>query len=98
MIQSDPAGRFVFHADLGLDTLFIWTLDPQTGVLNPAQPTPRVALPAGDGPRHFAFHPNGRWFYSIQEEGSNVVLFDFDDRTGKLTARQTVSTLPRGFA
>src|SRR4051812_30644943 len=36
MIQADPAGRFVFHADLGLDTLFVWTLDPQKGVLNPA--------------------------------------------------------------
>src|SRR5436309_9028552 len=84
MIQADPSGRFVLHADLGLDTLFVWTLDPQTGVLSPA-PTPTAALPAGDGPRHFAFHPNGRWFYSVQEEGSNVVLFDFDGATGKLT-------------
>jgi 6-phosphogluconolactonase (cycloisomerase 2 family) len=44
------------------------------------------------------FHPNGRWFYSIQEEGSTVVLFDYDARTGRLEARQTVSTLPPGFA
>jgi 6-phosphogluconolactonase len=58
----------------------------------------QVALPPGDGPRHFAFHPNGRWLYCVQEEGSNVVLFDFDPATGALTARQTISTLPQGYA
>ena len=53
---------------------------------------------SGDGPRHFHFHPNGRWFYSIQEEGSTIVLFDYDAASGKLTSRQTISTLPPGFA
>src|SRR2546421_383184 len=57
-----------------------------------------VAVLPGDGPRHFHFHPNGRWFYSIQEEGSTVVLFDYDAETGRLASRQTISTLPRGFA
>ena len=56
------------------------------------------SLPPGDGPRHFHFHPNGRWLYSIQEEGSTVVLFDYDADDGRLTARQTISTLPPGFA
>jgi 6-phosphogluconolactonase (cycloisomerase 2 family) len=40
----------------------------------------------------------GRWLYSIQEEGSTVVLFDYDAGKGRLAARQTVSTLPPGFA
>jgi 6-phosphogluconolactonase (cycloisomerase 2 family) len=57
-----------------------------------------VSLPPGDGPRHFHFHPNGRWLYSVQEEGSTVVRFDFDADSGRLTARQTISTLPAGFA
>src|SRR5207237_9529389 len=39
-----------------------------------------------------------RWFYSIQEEGSTIVLFDYDSRLGRLTTRQTISTLPAGFA
>jgi 6-phosphogluconolactonase len=63
-----------------------------------ANKPPAVALPPGDGPRHFSFHPNGRWLYSIQEEGSTIVLFDYDAATGRLTARQTISTLPPGFA
>jgi len=97
MIQADPSGRFVLHVDLGLDRIFVWRFDDATGVLTPNDP-PAVSLPPGDGPRHFCFHPNGRWFYSIQEEGSNVVLFDYDGHRGRLAARQTLSTLPPGFA
>jgi 6-phosphogluconolactonase len=97
MIQADPSGRFVLHVDLGLDRIYAWTFDEHAGLLAPNDP-PYVSLPAGDGPRHFAFHPNGRWCYSIQEEGSTVVLFDYDGRRGRLAARQTVSSLPPGFA
>ena len=97
MIQADPSGRFVLHADLGLDQIFIWKFDDRTGVLSPNDP-PAISLPPGDGPRHFAFHPNGRWFYSLQEEGSNIVLCDYDSAKGRLAARQTLSSLPPGFA
>jgi 6-phosphogluconolactonase (cycloisomerase 2 family) len=97
IIQADATGRFVLHADLGLDRIFVWQFDERAGLLTPHDP-PAVALPPGDGPRHFHFHPNGRWLYSLQEEGSNLVLFDYDGARGRLTARQTISTLPPGFA
>jgi 6-phosphogluconolactonase (cycloisomerase 2 family) len=97
MVQADPAGRFVLHVDLGLDRIFVWKFDEKRGALAPND-TPSVALPPGDGPRHFAFHPNGRWLYSIQEEGSTVVLFDYDAAAGRLSPRQTISTLPAKFA
>jgi 6-phosphogluconolactonase (cycloisomerase 2 family) len=96
MIQADRSGHFVLHVDLGTDQIFVWKFDDQNGVLIPNEP-PTVSLPEGDGPRHFDFHPNGRWFYSIQEEGSTIVLFDYDTTTGKLSVRQTISTLPPGF-
>lgn len=96
-IMADPAGRFVLHVDLGLDTIYVWKFDAEKGVLTANDP-PRVTLPPGDGPRHFHFHPNGRWFYSVQEEGSTVALFDYDPAAGRLTARQTISTLPPGYA
>lgn len=96
MIQSDPSGRFVLHCDLGLDQIFIWKFDAQNGVLV-QNDLASVSLPPGDGPRHFHFHPNGRWFYSIQEEASTIVLFDYASKTGRLTARQTISTLPPEF-
>jgi 6-phosphogluconolactonase (cycloisomerase 2 family) len=97
MIQADPSGRFVLHSDLGLDRIFVWRFDEKKGTLAANDP-PAVSLPAGDGPRHFHFHPGGKWLYSVQEEGSTVVLFDYDADRGRLAARQTVSTLPRGFA
>ena len=97
MIEADPSGRFVLHVDLGLDQIFVWKFDAEKGLLSPAEP-PFVSLPPGDGPRHFHFHPNGRWFYSIQEEGSTIVLFDYDAANGRLTSRQTISSLPAGFA
>lgn len=97
MVEASPDGRFVFHADLGLDRIFVWAFDVATGTLEPAA-TPWIALPPGDGPRHFDLHPAGRWFYSIQEEGATVALFDFDAQTGRLTPRGTWPTLPSSFA
>ena len=97
MIRTDPAGRYVIVPDLGLDRIFVWAFDAGAGTLSPADP-PSVALPPGDGPRHFAFHPDGRWLYAIQEEGSTIVLFDYDAERGRLSARQTISSLPAGYA
>jgi 6-phosphogluconolactonase len=97
MIQADPSGRFVLAADLALDQIFIWKLDLATGKLSSNNPA-SAPLPAGDGPRHFAFHPNGRWLYSLQEESSTLVLFDYDATSGKLMAKQSISSLPKGFA
>ncbi len=96
MIQADPSGRFVLHVDLGMDTIFVWKFDDKKGLLTPHEPA-SLSLPPGDGPRHFFFHPNGRWFYSIQEEGSTVVMCDYDGSKGHLKARQTISTLPPRF-
>lgn len=96
MIESDPSGNFVLHVDLGLDKIFVWRFEQQAGKLWANDPA-SVALPAGDGPRHFDFHPNGRWLYSIEEEGSTVTLFDYAAESGRLTSRQTISTLPERF-
>jgi 6-phosphogluconolactonase len=97
MIQADPSGRFVLHVDLALDRIFVWKFDERTGVLTPNEP-PAVLFPPGAGPRHWSFHPNGRWCYVLQEEASNIVLFDYNATNGRLTSRQTISSLPPGFA
>ncbi len=97
MIEADPSGKYVLHVDLGLDRIYVWKFDEKGGKLVANDP-PFVTLPPGDGPRHFHFHPNGKWFYSIQEEGSTIVLFDYDAVKGQLAPRQTISTLPAGFA
>lgn len=95
-IETDPSGRFVISTDLGLDRILIWKFDSQRGKLTPNNPA-FVSTPPGDGPRHIVFHPNKRWFYSLQEEGSTLIAFDYDGAAGKLTPKQTISTLPKGF-
>lgn len=97
MIAPDPRNRFVLATDLGQDRIYTYRLDEATGKLTPPAGAAFVSLPSGDGPRHFAFHPNGRWLYSIQEEASTVVFFSYNSEDGSLTARQTVSALPEGF-
>lgn len=97
MIQSDPSGKFVLATDLALDKIYIWQFDAQNGKLSPSAQA-SVSLPPGDGPRHFAFHPNARWMYSLQEEASTMVVYDWDGGAGKLTEKQSLSTLPHGFA
>jgi 6-phosphogluconolactonase len=97
MIGSDPGGRFVLHTDLGQDRIYVDSFDSATGKLTSAANPPFVSLPSGDGPRHFVFHKNGKWLYSLQEEASTIAFFLFDPATGSLRFRQTISTLPPDF-
>lgn len=96
MIQADPAGRFIVSADLSLDALLVWKFDAEKGILSHSGQPPAL-VGAGDGARHFAFHPSGKMLFSLQEEGGTIVSFDYAPATGALTKRQTLSTLPAGY-
>jgi 6-phosphogluconolactonase len=98
MIAPDPHGRLVLATDLGQDRIYTYGFNRGTGKLSPVNDAAFAALPSGDGPRHLAFHPNGHWLYAIQEEASTVAFFHYDPDNGGLSAQQTVSTLPSGFA
>ncbi|HEY0984904.1 lactonase family protein [Schlesneria sp.] len=91
-----PDNRFAFAADLGIDQVLGYQLDPATAKLVPNTP-PFVKSPAGAGPRHLTFHPNGRYVYVINELNNSVTLFDYDTKTGTLKERQNISTLPSDF-
>jgi 6-phosphogluconolactonase (cycloisomerase 2 family) len=97
MILPDPSNKFVIATDLAQDRIYVYNFDAASGKLTPAA-TPFVSVPTGDGPRHFVFHPNGRWFYLLEEEASVLVFFHYDPRTGTLTSQQTISALPPEFA
>ncbi len=97
MIESDPMGHFVLAADLGLDEIFIYKFDTASGKLSANSP-PSFKLPPGDGPRHFAFHTNRHWFYTLEEESSTLVVCDYDSAKGVLKEKQKISTLPKDFA
>jgi len=93
----DPTNRFVFVADLGLDRLMAYALDPERAALTPL-PELTVSVAPGAGPRHFAFHPTGPFAYLINELGNTIVAYSYDGGAGRLEELQTMSTLPEGFA
>jgi 6-phosphogluconolactonase len=96
-IDLSPDNRFAIVDDLGLDETIVYKFDSAKGLLIPSGPQFGKADP-GAGPRHFAFHPNGKFAYVINEMGSSVSAFGFDGTAGVLHPRQTTSTLPKGFA
>ncbi len=95
-VVLSPDNRFVFVPDLGLDKIFSYRLDPAKASLTPNDP-PFGKVPPGSGPRHFAFAPNGKYAYTINEMGSSVTAFQYDASRGALTEVQTISTLPKDF-
>jgi 6-phosphogluconolactonase len=95
-IRFDPSNRFVLMADLGLDKLFVYRLDPKTGALQPNDP-PSASVATGSGPRHTAFDPDGRFVYAINQTANSITRFGWDSNRGALTQFETVSTLPEDF-
>jgi 6-phosphogluconolactonase len=95
-INLDRANRFAFVADLGLDKVMIYRYDADKGTLTPNDP-PFAAVAPGSGPRHFAFHPDGRHAYVINELANTITAFDYDAKRGALKTIQTISTLPKDF-
>ena len=95
-IETTPDNRFVLVADLGLDEILVYRFDANRGTLTPNDP-PFTKVEAGAGPRHVAFHPNGKVLYLIDELASTVTVFSFDPSTGTLHSLQSLSTVPSEF-
>lgn len=96
-VTLSPDNRFAFVADLGIDRLMAYRLDPERGRMIPHDP-PWAATKPGAGPRHMAFHPNRCAAYLINELGNTLLVFSYNEATGKLEPKQEVSTLPEGDA
>jgi len=93
-IRSGPGNRHVYAASLGGDCVLHWHFDPANGQLAAAAP---LALPAGTGPRHLAFHPQGGFAYLLGELDGSLTVLAIDRASGTLSPLQTVSSLPPGF-
>ena len=91
-----PNNRFVMVNDLGLDKVLVYKLNAAAGTITPNDP-PSASVEPGSGPRHFAFHPNSKYAYAINEMKSTVTAFQYDAKKGALKPTQTISTLPADF-
>lgn len=93
-INLDAANRFAFAADLGLDKVIAYRFDADKGTLAEAS---AYETAKGAGPRHFAFHPDGKHAFVINELDSTLDAMSYDPATGKLTRTDSQTTLPAGF-
>lgn len=95
-INMSPDNRFAFVADLGIDKIMIYRFDAAAGKLSANDP-PFVKTNPGAGPRHFTFHPSGKFAFVIEELSSTITSFRYRQEQGALDPLQTISTLPADF-
>ena len=110
-IQADQSNKFVFvpHIALigeppfeyiqerkGANAISQFQFNENTGRLTPNSPR-EVELRALTGPRHFCFHPTRNTLYTSDEQGSSVTAYRFHAYSGRLSAFQTISTVPEGY-
>ncbi|MCA8999798.1 MAG: lactonase family protein [Planctomycetaceae bacterium] len=96
-INVSPDNQFAMVADLGLDQILVYKFDPDQHTLTPHDP-PSVSTHPGAGPRHFSFHPSGKFAYNCNEMQMTATAYAYDAQQGVLTPLQTITTLPDGGA
>lgn len=94
MMSVDSSGNYVLVNDLGLDATIVYSFDATAGRLTEVN---RIAAPTGSGPRHLAWHPNGKYVYSINELSNTINLYSWNGTGSLITIQENVSTLPAGF-
>ncbi len=88
--------RFLFVPDLGTDRVMVYAFNTKTGKLTTAK-KPFASARPGSGPRHFEFHPSGKYAYLMEELTGTVTAFTYDAAAGALKAFQTISSLPSDY-
>ena len=84
-----PDGKYVCIVDLGTDRVKIYSTATGAFVRD------LVTTPAGAGPRHIAFHPNGRFAFLLFELENYVTSYRYED--GTFTPIQQLKLTPEGF-
>ncbi|SEK24867.1 6-phosphogluconolactonase [Stigmatella aurantiaca] len=95
-LMTNASNQYALAADLGTDRVMIYRFDAALGKLTATTPASFSTQP-GAGPRHFAFHPSGKFVFVINELNSTLLSLAFDATQGTLTQVQGLSTLPAGY-
>jgi 6-phosphogluconolactonase len=96
-VTVTPDNALLLVADLGLDRVMLYRLDAEAAKLAPHDPAFIQTAP-GAGPRHVAFHPNGRFLYLINEIDGTLSAYAYDSSAMTFAPVNTLSTLPDGFS
>ncbi len=92
----DKSNKFVLVNDLGIDRIVTYAVDSKAGKLISTGES--YAAKPGSGPRHFKFHPNGKFAFANNEMNMTVSSLAWDAKLGRLSEIQTVSTLPADYS
>ncbi len=95
-IDTSSDNRFAIVSDLGVDKVFVYHFNAETGALSPEQP-PFVEAERGGGPRHFVFDSSGKFGYSLHEMSGFVTVMAWDGANGSFTKIQDAKTLQPDF-
>lgn len=92
-VRFSPDNKFLFASDLGTDKIYRFNV---TGSVFEGQPAisqgslKEFPTPAASGPRHFDFHPGGKYLYVLGELSGDVIVYDYDE--GDLKEKQVIAT------
>jgi 6-phosphogluconolactonase len=95
-VVIDAANRYAYCTNLGGDRIMQLVFDATGGTVSPNTPA-SIATRRGAGPRHLAFHPDGRFLYLLNETDATFGVYRIDTASGGLTEIETVATLPAHF-
>ena len=90
-VRYSPDGMFMFATDLGTDKIYRYKTITSVFEGQPAllkNDTAVFQTPAGTGPRHFDYHPNGLYFYLLGEISGEVIVYDYN--MGDLQQKQRI--------
>lgn len=88
-----PDEKYIVAIDLGIDQLVTYAVND--GTLSKVH---ALSVKPGSGPRHLAFHPNGKYAYIMTELSSEVIALKFNAEDGSFTELQYISTIPADFS
>ena len=92
-VNIDKSNKYAYICDLGKDQVLTYAIDVETGKISLSSTVDEVA---GEGPRHFTFHPTHQQVYVLNELGCTITLYDLGS-DGTLSPVETVPTLPSGW-
>jgi 6-phosphogluconolactonase len=87
-VSSD--GRFVYGSNRGHDSIVVFGIDPDSGMLSPVQHEGT----GGEWPRNFALDPTGRFLLAANQRTNNIVVFSIDSESGRLTPTGQTLEIP----
>lgn len=86
--------KFLYVADLGIDEIVGYAIDEDNQL---SKKFTAYKMDAGDGPRHFVYHPSKDIAYIVSEFSNTVTAVTMNTETGKLEKIDKKSSLPENI-